>query len=63
MNRRAGSVRFDPYYKVQWWDVRSSAWRDVQKRFVDKPAARRHASTITGRTRLMEVTMDGRAPV
>ncbi len=29
--RRPGSVRFDPYYKVQVWQPRSLAWRDIQK--------------------------------
>ena len=29
--RRAGSARFDTYYKVQYWDPRNCAWADIQK--------------------------------
>lgn len=31
MRRTRGSVRFDPYYKIQRWEARSLAWLDIQK--------------------------------
>lgn len=34
--RRAGSVRFDPYVKVQWYDPVSLCWRDVQQSYRDE---------------------------
>jgi hypothetical protein len=68
--RRAGSVRFDPYIKIQWWIPRNVSWRDVQRRF-DTVAdaitfAIGHVDGDAGpdnRFRLMSVTMDGRGPV
>lgn len=60
--RRRGSVRFDPYYKVQWYDAAVMAWRDVQTRH--DTLAEAIAAFPRGRTcRVMEVTMHGRHPV
>lgn len=61
MRRRAGSVRFDPYYKLQRWDGRSAAWRDVQKAHVTAEQAK-DTATEPGRYRVMEVTEEGRGP-
>lgn len=67
MRRRAGSVTFDPYYKVQWWDATTVAWRDVQRAFPDQTEARQYAPGLVPaeatRCRLMEVTMAGRRPL
>jgi len=65
--RRAGSVRFDPYLKVQWYEERSLSWRDVQRSLPDDEAAvRLLAPTIVppgSRWRLMRVTPEGRSPL
>lgn len=64
--RRSGSVRFDPYYKIQWYDPVSVSWRDVQRRFATPEAAHRYAPalcpSVAPRYRLMVVDMAGRAP-
>lgn len=60
--RERGSVRFDPYYKVQVWDPITMAWRDIQRRhdtFADAEAA-----FVAGkRCRVMVVTEGGRHAV
>lgn len=62
MKRRRGSVRFDPYYKVQWFDQRALAWHDVQFAHASPEEAR--ASFIKGKQcRVMEVTQLGRRPL
>ena len=63
--RQAGSVRFDPYYKVQYWVPRSQAWRDVQRSFAAEADAEVWAATRyrAGEWRLMYVTEAGRRPV
>ncbi len=62
MTRRArtrASVRFDPYYKLQWYDPVRLAWRDARGRFPTAEEAR--AAAPAGRpTRVSEITMDGR---
>lgn len=60
--RVRGSVTFDPYWKVQYWDARALTWRDVQHRHAT-PAAGRAAYLPGQRCRLMEVTVRGRAPL
>lgn len=67
MSRRtAGSVRFDPYWKVQWWDDTSLAWRDIQEAIHDEDiaivSARAEARHRETKTRLMRITETGRAP-
>jgi hypothetical protein len=47
--RRAGSARFDTYYKVQWYDARNCAWADVQKQY---PNARGRRGRLPGRQAL-----------
>jgi len=65
--RRAGSARFDPYYKVQWWDATGLAWRDIQRSWADDEddAARAWAAARyrAGEWRLMYITEAGRTPV
>lgn len=66
--RQAGSVRFDPYWKVQWYDERSLTWRDVQKAHQTITDAWDAADDFTegadgATTRLMEITMGGRHPI
>ncbi len=60
--RTRASVRFDPYYKAQWYDGRQLAWRDVQRRFPTIEKAR-EAFPDGVACRVMEITMDGRSPV
>lgn len=62
MARRTGSsVRFDPYWKVQWWEERSLAWRDVQHAYPSEAEALEHL--VAGqRCRLMRVFPGGREP-
>lgn len=64
--RRAGSVRFDPYWKIQWWDATSLAWRDLQEAIHDEEiaivSARAEATHRQTSTRLMRITETGREP-
>lgn len=66
--RTTGSVRFDPYWKVQTWEATDKAgkplraWVDVQVRHLTIEAAV-DAYVPGKRCRLMAVTMAGRAPV
>jgi hypothetical protein len=60
MKRTRGSVRFDPYYKVQWRDEVSLTWRDVQRAYPTEAEAS-EASALDGRRcRIMEISMQGR---
>jgi hypothetical protein len=64
--RKPGSARFEPYFKVQWWDARSLAWVDVQQAFPSIREAR--AAALEGASpgrqyRVMEVREGGRWPV
>lgn len=62
--RTRGSVRFEAYYKVQWWNdsPRMLAWIDVQYQHATEEEAR--AAFIKGRRcRVMRVTQQGRAPL
>lgn len=65
--RTRDSVRFDPYFKVQFWVARNYAWQDVQERHLDealaRAAAQAAAATLGTRCRLMRITMEGRAPL
>lgn len=66
--RVTGSVRFDPYWKVQFYLDRDRAWQDVQARYDTPDAARLaiRALIATGdmhtRWRLMRIDEKGRAP-
>lgn len=60
--RTKGSARFTPYFKVQWWDARSSAWIDIQKAHATPQGA--HDALPTGkRCRVIEVSEQGRRPL
>lgn len=67
--RSSGSVRFDPYVKLQWWDERSLAWRDVQRSWLypaEQELAEEAAEALVpegARWRLMLVTEEGRRPL
>lgn len=63
MKRRPGSVRFDPYFKVQRWEPRSAVWIDVQRAYPTEDDARRAAGLLAGRTRIMEIDENGRRPL
>lgn len=65
--RRTGSVRFDPYFKIQVWrDTYNGkplrSWMDIQQTYATEEAAR-EAFPLGERCRLMRVTMDGREVV
>lgn len=60
--RTKGSSRFAPYYKVQWRDTVNLVWRDVQKAH-PTPEAARAAFLADHQCRIMEITMQGRAPL
>jgi hypothetical protein len=60
--RSKGSAQFEPYYKVQVWEARSVAWKDIQKAFPTAEHAR--ASFLSGKEcRIMEISMTGRRPL
>lgn len=60
--RTAGSCRFETYYKVQFWDARSCAWKDVQKAHATPKEAR--AAFLDALTcRVMEISEAGRKPL
>lgn len=76
VRRRPGSVRFDPYRKVQWYDERSLCWRDVQqalpdaeleqaavRALIEPDVARTQGAIWEGRWRFMRVTPEGRSPL
>jgi len=52
-----------PYYKVQWYDFDTRAWRDIQKRFRTPGKARGYYKDKLGKWRVMEVTRNGRDPL
>jgi hypothetical protein len=57
--KQRGSARFEPYYKVQWFDEISMCWRDVQQAHPTEAGAR--SAFIDGRRcRIMEINMRGR---
>lgn len=62
--RVRGSVRFDPYFKAQWWDPRAMAWRDVRRPHASEAAAvAAFDPQVADRWRVMRVHPGGRAPV
>ena len=60
--RSRGSARFAPYYKVQWFDETSVAWRDVQQAHATEGEARA-AFIPERRCRVMAITERGRQPM
>lgn len=61
-SRRAGTVRFATYWKVQVWQPTSLAWRDVQKAH-DTEEEAWEAAPAGQAVRLMRVYPGGREPV
>jgi hypothetical protein len=60
--RKPGSCRFATYYKVQFKDARSCAWKDVQKMHATaKEAAAAYPQGKKCRT--MEISEAGRKPL
>lgn len=60
--RSRASVRFEPYFKVQFWLPRERAWKDVQRQHCSEQEAR--AAFLPGKEcRVMRVAMDGRLPL
>lgn len=60
--RTAGSVRFQTYYKLQWFDEISLAWRDIQKAHATVEDAEQ-AMKGNRKWRIMEITPSGRHPL
>lgn len=60
--RQHGSARFEPYFKAQWWDARSYAWRDIQQACAS-PEEARALFRAGKRWRVMRIAEEGRAPV
>lgn len=60
--RRRGSVRFEPYYKLDRYDPVMGCWRPVGSTFPSIKAAQQAIRVIGdgGRYRLLEVTMHGK---
>lgn len=60
--RRRGSVRFDPYYKAQFFRPLDFSWQDIQQRCATLAGAQA-LFTPGKRWRVMRIDMRGRAPV
>lgn len=60
--RNKESVRFETYFKLQWFDEISITWRDVQKTYSDEQQAR-NAMTTDKKWRVMCITEKGRFPI
>ena len=60
--RDKSSVRFEPYFKLQWFDPISFAWRDVQKAYTSEADARLKM-TSGKQWRVMLITENGRFPL
>ena len=63
--RDSASARFDTYYKIQRWEARSFAWKDVQRSHatVDDAVAAAPAGVRDADWRVMEITQSHRRPV
>ena len=55
-------MRFDEYFKIQWYDEVSLCWRDIQKAHETMEQAR-EAMTPGRKWRIMVVTPWGRYPL
>lgn len=65
MKRSRGSVRFDPYFKIQRWEARSFAWVDIQRAHASLEEAISAAGSGERDVdwRIMLVDESGRRPV
>ena len=68
--RTTGSVRFTPYFKIQYFDAVSLAWKDVQRSYATEQAARdaidfamMEPLRFEKGWRIMNVTEQGRYPL
>ena len=65
--RSSDSCRFAEYWKVQWRDVVTCSWRDIQKKHFTIEAAQAAQADYQQKhgcaARLMSVTMAGRKAV
>lgn len=57
--RDPSSVRFEPYFKAQWWNPRVSAWQDRQKQCFT-PEQARELYKPGARNRIMRISPQGR---
>jgi hypothetical protein len=55
--RTNNSVRFDPYFKLEFWNPRAVAWTPMQRRFEKQTDAL--AAVKRGKYRIMTVTEAG----
>ena len=63
-NGRRGTVRFAPYFKLEWFDSRSLVWRPIQQTYPTRDDAIRHAAAAppgAARLRVYEITAPGAA--
>jgi hypothetical protein len=62
MKRTRGSVRFEPYYKIDRYDTDMSVWRPVGGTYPSIADAQRAIRVYDdgARYRLLEVTMHGK---
>lgn len=56
--RTKGSCRFEPYYKLEFYDPKIGAWRVIQKSFVSFDAAKQ-AMPQGKQSRVMRFTESG----
>lgn len=56
------SVRFEDYYKLQFFDPISLCWRDVQKAYSSVAEAEANMDTVK-QWRVMVITTKGRYPI
>jgi hypothetical protein len=63
--RESSSVKFETYYKIQRWEARSLAWKDIQRSYSSVDDAEESAPAGERDTdwRIMEITETGRHPL
>jgi len=49
-----------PYYKVQFWDNKVSAWHDIQKTFSTPVFAETYSFNLNKVYRIIEINREGR---
>ena len=55
--RTKGSCKFDPYFKLEFWNPRAVAWSPMQRQFATEFDAM--AAVKRGKFRIMTVTETG----
>lgn len=63
--RSSSSVRFQTYFKIQRWEARSLAWKDIQRAFdsIDEALASAPKGERDRDWRIMSISEAGRSPV